>query len=147
MTNILKGKWVFDSNLLIFILDRNSPFYPRTKEIFQLVEKNIIQPVVTVQNIIETENIFLKKYKLPQEDLIDKMENMLQSCNMIIISPFITTYKRFHELISNGKIKNKDIFDYFLAATMLDNNISRILTGNSKDFEGIEGIEAVNPFL
>src|SRR3989338_1161472 len=101
MKNTLNGKWVFDSNLLIYGLDKSSSRY---HDVYHLDELDIY-----------------------------------------IITPINKTHSIFFEILSNSSDPS-DIFDYYLAATMLDNGINRILTINTKDFSKIPGIEAVNPF-
>ena len=73
------------------------------------------------------------------------LEDVLLNYNIEVITPLPQTYERYHDLILNSR-NSSDLFDYFLAATMLDNDIGRILTANTKDFSRIPGIEAVNPF-
>lgn len=145
MRNILEGRWVIDSHLLVYILDRSSPFYSRSQLLFNSMMSGKIQPVVTIQNIIEAENTLIKVYKISPAVVVEKIENMLSICDFTIIAPFITTYLSFHYLLTKTKLI-LDFYDNFLAATMLDNRINRILTVNTKDFYQIKEIEAVNPF-
>lgn len=145
MKSILKGKWVIDSHLIVYILDRTSPFYSLSQELFYAMIKSQIQPFVSIQNILEAENTLLRKYKLSPVIVVEKIETMLATCDFAIITPLVSTYLTFHDLIKNV-IKEFDTYDYYLAATMLDNGLNRILTVNTKDFSQIKEIEAVNPF-
>lgn len=145
MTTTLRGKWVFDSNLLVYFLDQNSPFFETSKKIFLLQSNRQLDGVIAHQNILEAERTLIKDYKLNKNEVFDSVSKVVFSFNFEIISPMVTTLEKYHELIETSTIKI-DIFDYYLAATMLDNGINRILTGNTKDFSKIPGIEAVNPF-
>jgi uncharacterized protein len=63
-----------------------------------------------------------------------------------LILPKETTAARMLNLLGPRSVKAGRIFDIFLAATMLDNGVQRIYTENVSDFQGIAGIDAVNPF-
>jgi predicted nucleic acid-binding protein len=63
-----------------------------------------------------------------------------------LILPKETTVTRMLNLLGSRSVKAGRIFDIFLAATMLDNGVQRIYTENVSDFQGIAGIEAINPF-
>jgi predicted nucleic acid-binding protein len=64
-----------------------------------------------------------------------------------LILPKETTVSRMLDLLGSRPVRGGKIFDIFLAATMLDNGVRTIYTENVRDFEGIEGIEAINPFI
>ena len=145
MKSILEGRWVIDSNLLIYGLDKNSSFYNETYELFKMVREGQIQPVIAQQNIIEVIQAFVKGYKYPVASIIRPLSGLITELGITIITPFSITYQRFLNLIIINS-HARDIFDYYLAATMLDNGINRILTVNTKDFSKIPGITAVNPF-
>ena len=60
------------------------------------------------------------------------------------VSPLPTTIHRYHRLLKGAKVK--DIFDLYLAATLMDNGVKKLLTVNVKDFQGVEGLRVINPF-
>lgn len=145
MTNISDGRWVFDSNLLIYFQDQRSVFHKDAVFLFSHISHGKIDPVVCQQNILEVENALLRTYKKKPLEVVDYMAEILDEFGFSVLSPLSTTYLTCQKLVLSAKRKI-DLFDYYLAATMLDNGISRILTVNTKDFAGIKGIEAVNPF-
>lgn len=61
-----------------------------------------------------------------------------------IIYPNINTSSVFSELFQKRPAKGGKIFDVFLAATMLSNNIPTIITANTKDFEGFLNIKIID---
>ena len=145
MTNISAGKWVFDSHLFVYSQDIKSPFYKVTSHLFSRVLSGEIEIVCAQQNIIETENVLIRFYQKDSSKIVNILEDILLNYNIDVITPDPKTYEHYHDLIIKSK-QPYDLYDYFLAATMLDNGIDRILTGNTKDFTQIPGIEAVNPF-
>lgn len=145
MMSTLNGKWVFDSNLIIYGLDKTSRFYEPVFQLFALARDKKIQIILTQQNLSETIQVFVRGYKLQPSKIIKHLNGLINDLEIIVISPQTKTHQHFFDLISKVE-KPIDIFDYYLAATMLDNNVSQILTANDKDFTKIPGIKAVNPF-
>lgn len=145
MMNILSGKWAFDSHLFVYSQDEKSKYYKPARELFSKVLIGEIQAVMAQQNIVETERVLIQVYKRKSEDVVKFLEKIIAEFSIQIVTPLPTTYVRFHHFLKDfgGRV---DFFDYYLAATMLDNNISQILTANDKDFTKIPGIKAVNPF-
>ena len=142
MINSLKGKWGFDSYFLVYILDRNSPYFPKTSQFIKTVHSKIDFNIAQ-QNILEAERIFINIYKLKKEEVITKIEDFLEAFNFSILCPLPSTIFKYHQLLRTYKLK--DIFDIFLAATYQDNNINNLFTMNTKDFHGIVNFNVVNP--
>lgn len=145
MMTIFEGKWVFDSQLLIYSLDRKSQFYEMTQKLFEQIVFGKIQPFITQQSILETARVFLVAYKLSPKYVVKLVKPLVRDLKFQVISPLPNTYFHCYELLEKSTVR-LDLFDYYLAATMLDNGLSQILTANDKDFAKIPGIKAVNPF-
>lgn len=143
MQSILKEKCLIDTNILVYAYDRNSPFHKISKDI---VTDAILQnnSVVALQNIVELSNVLKNLYKLPFRDISGTIDTLV--LDLEIIAPKNTTLRIFSSFIKKAR-GDLQMFDLFLAATMLDNNITHIITANNKDFEEIEGIVAYNPFV
>ena len=146
MTSILSGKWVFDSNIFIYFLDQSSPFFEQSKTLFAEIISGKIKAYCGQQNIIEVERILIQRYKRKISETIPKMKILIKEFSFWVLTPFPYTIKTFNSLVPSIK-PGGDFFDYYLAATMLDNGIDRIFTVNTKDFSNIKEIEAVNPFV
>lgn len=145
MKTISNEKWVIDTNLLVYIQDKHSPFYPGTRELFELIKHHHITAIVTQQTILEAEKALIRVYKITPEKSVEFIEDLIIYFDMMVIHPQVNTY-----ILCNTMLKNRkgivDIFDLYLAATMIDNGYFNILTNNTKDFEGIEDLTVVNPF-
>lgn len=144
MNTALKGKWVFDSNLLIYFLDKTSPFHPKANDLFAKVKNGFVSPTVAQQNILETESVLKRHSSLNMAQIADLTESLLVSFKFQIVGPLSTTIRLYHSLIRNTK-KQVDPFDCYLAATIIDNRLSRFLTLNTKDFNSFKDLEVVNP--
>jgi predicted nucleic acid-binding protein len=63
-----------------------------------------------------------------------------------LISPSPKTYYLTQELIIKYQISSDQIFDAYLTATALDNDVLEIATDNEKDFSLFQEIRVCNPF-
>ena len=64
-----------------------------------------------------------------------------------IILPTDRTVQRLHALLTDRPAIGQHVFDAFLAATMLENNVRTIYTQNVKDFEIYHDLQAINPLV
>ncbi|MBI5620539.1 type II toxin-antitoxin system VapC family toxin [Candidatus Gottesmanbacteria bacterium] len=148
MKNTYEGKWVIDTNILVYVLDLHSSHQRAAADLFHKIYRESIDAVVGQQNIIEAERVLVQVYKRLPEEAIEAVSGLVTDYHLSIITPIGTTYQRFHKILhSVPHAKTVDFFDYYLAATMLDNGITNIFTANTQDFSTIPGIRAVNPFL
>ena len=140
---MFKGSWGVDSNIVIYALDRKSMFFNKARKFFSEVKE--INFYITQQNIVEIEKVFVGFYKVKKEAVISNLETFLSAFNFSIISPLPTTLSYYHKLILS--YSKKDVFfDFYLAATYLDNQIGNLFTVNTKDFLAIKELQVVNPF-
>ncbi|MDP2799220.1 MAG: hypothetical protein Q8O60_04980 [Deltaproteobacteria bacterium] len=66
-------------------------------------------------------------------------------CKSKVIAPTSQTIDTVARLIEKHSPKSQSIFDYLLAATMLDNGVHGIYTANSEHFEHFDSIKVTNP--
>ncbi len=144
MTTILRKKWGFDSNIIVYALDADSKYHKRTKELLVNLRRNREIPHITHQNILEVEKVLTKVFELNKNIVIEKLSLLLDSFNFTFVSPHLTTIHRYHKFFSEKE--GKKIFDLYLAATYIDNGINQMYTANEKDFAGIPNFKAVNPY-
>lgn len=135
---------LIDSNLVVYFFDRKSNFHSKTVSFLKKlkIEKN--QLFLAQQNILEIEKVLIKLYKLNSKEVVSDIENFIEAMKVSLISPLKSTYLIYHQYLEKNP-KTKDIFDLYLAATMIDNEVATIYTNNDKDFQGIGGIKAINP--
>lgn len=147
MKTILTGKWVFDSHLLVYILDADSPFYFAAQKVFSLIPEGKIQPVVAQQNLLEAENVLVRFGKISLNESHRAISDLIKNFQFALIHPMSTTYAIYDRILNENKEENKiDLFDYYLAATLIDNRVPRLLTLNTRDFSAIKNFQAINPF-
>jgi predicted nucleic acid-binding protein len=147
MTNTSTEKWGIDSNLILYALDKKSPYHKKTKEFFEQILIHKQDLYTAQQNILEVERILTHKYKVQVKRAIKVLTDFLEAFKFNIISPLPTTLMLYHQIIQNctDQGKRPDIFDIYLASTLLDNNIGNLYTLNTKDFVKIKNFEVKNP--
>jgi predicted nucleic acid-binding protein len=143
MTTGSKESWGFDSNIIIYLLDDRSPFYKKTKKLFNSLLEDGISFKITQQNIIEIERVYISFYKQKPKDVVDKIEDFLEAFQFTIVTALPSTVYAYHRIL---KRVGKHPLDVYLATTYLDNRINKIFTANEKDFRGIPKFKAVNPY-
>ena len=76
-----------------------------------------------------------------------------RSCLAYLKSGFKIIYPKENDLqntlylAEKESISGRKIFDLYLIATMLSNNVDTIYTANEKDFKDFSEIKAINPFI
>jgi len=142
MLTTLKGKCLLDTNILVYAYNQASPFHKKAREIVLDAALGKFEAVVAQQNLIEFCNVLTDQFHIPapsvKKDLLDI------TADLSVIHPLPQTILIFADLLTNSK--KGQIFDLYLAATMLDNDIDNIITLNNKDFEGVKGIAVFNPW-
>lgn len=130
---------LFDSNVLIYNQNINAPLYQQSKNYHERVLASEINGVVSPQNITEFFAVITSPRRITKPLSPDKALTAIQNylnpaSNFSIIYPNRLTLQIFRDLQKKYKVRSQKIFDVFLVATMLGNNISTILTANTKDF-------------
>jgi predicted nucleic acid-binding protein len=139
MEIILKEKYLVDTNILIYSLDKKSPFYTASCNLLRDGLQKGARFIIAQQNLVELIAVLTKAYKIsPNEALADAGSFAF---NFEIITPLPTTLETFERLLKQSK-GQQQIFDIYLAATMRDNDVCRIITANKKDFLGL-GMEEI----
>ena len=134
---------LIDTNLLVYAINADSP-KNKLAQIF--LQKYIDALVVAHQNIFEALRVLTHpKFSHPMRttDAQDALFVIVDSCR--IIYPNNTTHYVALELIKKNNLYGNHIFDAYLAATALTNNVTSIATDNEKDFKTF-GINMINPF-
>jgi len=135
---------LIDSNIIIYAINESSPKHKLAQE-FIIKNRNRIS--IAHQNIFETLRILTHpKYPNPMiiNDAIKSVEKICDALN--IIYPQLETHALTLKIVKKYELKSNQIFDAYLFATMLSNQIQEIVTDNEKDFKKFEGIQIINPF-
>ena len=144
----IKGKEVLiDTNLLVYSSNTVSTKNKIAVEFRELAVNNFFVPVVAHQNILEMIRVLThSKYEKPYtlKKALEQSENFENLCR--VIYPDSGTLKIAKAFAIKYKINSNIIFDCYLVATMLSNDIKIIATDNVKDMGIFEEINVYNPY-
>jgi predicted nucleic acid-binding protein len=135
---------LIDSNIIIYSINSSSP---KHKTAQQFLQDNINRLDIAHQNIFESLRVLTHpKFVHPMliKDALLAINNIADNCN--IIFPDYKTHRIALEIISKYKLSSDQVFDAYLTATALSNEIEFIATDNEKDFKIFEELKIVNPF-
>ena len=142
---------LIDTNILVYANNKDSEFHTTCKSIVTKSVKGGIKAAVAIQNLVELYAIITDKRRVENPLTPKKAKDLIEfyngNENIRIIAPNTGTLDIFMKIISQHNIKSQSVFDLFLVATMLDNNIQGIYTANSKDFERFKDITVINPLV
>jgi len=134
---------LIDSNILVYAINSSSPKHDRAKKFLQ---EKVNSLIVTHQNILETLRVITHP-KLPSpmapREALEAVERITEVCR--IVTPDYKTHTIAKELIRKHNLSADMVFDAYLTATAMSNDISTIATDNVKDFKKFE-LTVYNPF-
>lgn len=141
------NSWLIDTNVLIYSYDIKQQHHSFS---YTFVEKCIsgeITGIIAHQNILEFLAVVTDPRRVENPLTFDQalQKIAVYVSTLPCISPLKITLFSFAGLLSKYGTTRKRIFDLYLVATALDNNVSSICTWNTKDFQGIEEIEVKSP--
>lgn len=138
---------VFDSNILVYGHNSDSTFHHQALSLIKDVLAGNVEGVLTHQNLLEFYSIITDSRRVANPLhpglALDLVKQYLNS-PFRIIAPNENTVDVVFSLSSKLNIKDGQIFDIYLVATMLSHKISTILTTNIKDFEMMSGIKVID---
>lgn len=143
-----KNLWVgIDTNILVYFLNEESIYHPRAKAFVDKLQKGEILGVVSWQNLTEMYAIVTDRRRFPRpmlaSQVVETMKQFQENSNIKVILPLINTKEIFFKLILKIRPKSQQIHDIFLAATLVSNGIDTLITENTGDFKGMEGLKAI----
>lgn len=135
---------LLDSNIIIYSLNEESPKSDKSQK---FIRDNQTILCISHQVILESLRVLTHpKFKNPM-DYKSAMKSVWSIAEVLrMISPSPETMYIFKELVDKYHLKSNRIFDAYLAATAISNNIDIIATDNTKHFKIFEEIKVLNPF-
>ena len=146
MTETWHAHIFFDTNILAYSLDKTDEAkHKRAVDLMESVFDGKLVGYVSNQVLAELYRVLTRKVKTPlaESDAKTFILGIVESNNWVKLNYSAQTLKLAMELSSQSAVS---IWDAIISATMLENSLSSLYTENTKDFEKIAGIKAVNPF-
>ncbi len=141
---------LLDSNILVYAHTAQSPFFEAARRVREQAIQGEIDVCLTPQVLCEflaacTNAKIIRPALTPaqatRELLIYWTHPQLRK-----IFPRDHTVERFAKYVEQYHLDGQRIYDAFLVATMLDNDVHTLYTLNTKDFERYPEVRVVNPF-
>lgn len=133
---------LFDTNILVYAHNLDSPYHLKAISLVKAVIEGALEVVLAQQNLLEFYSIITDPKRigkpLPPGEASSLVKDYLNSPFKIIFPDQET----LNLSLSFDKVsKGGEIFDTFLVATMLSNNVKSIVTVNTRDFTPFPGIK------
>lgn len=145
----LRGRFLIDTNVLIYATLEGDPRYRRAQQVIKKGADNLCEAFISVQHLAEMyPNLTGPKTKPPDSpELARKKISSIGQLHFLEVLP--TSYEVVTtalELCCKYELTLQVYFDMQLVATMLVNQIPTLITENDKDFSLVTEISAWNPF-
>lgn len=135
---------LIDSNILIYAINVDSPKHKKAQK---FLKENIAVLNIAHQNILEAIRVLTHpKFPKPMKikDAVTAVNAISQALQIIL--PNQSTFYLTIDLVQTYKLTGNRIFDAYLAATAMTNDIDTIATDNTNDFQKFSGLKILNPF-
>ena len=140
---------LLDANILVYAHAADSPFHASARQLRDQAAQGVLPACLSPQVLCEFFSVItddrLVKPVLSPSQAKRELGTYWNAGGFRRIVPKDTTISRLVGLLERHHLKRRDIFDAFLVATMLDNNVRTIYTHNVKDFEVYPEIQVINP--
>lgn len=135
---------LFDTNILVYAHNLDSPYHLKAISLVRAAIEGVLEAVLAQQNLLEFYAVITDPKRvskpLSPKEASSLVKDYLNSPFKIIF-PDKETLKIAFSFDEDSK--GGEIFDTFLVATMLSNNIKSIVTLNTKDFTPFPGIKII----
>ena len=126
-------RYLVDTNVLVYSVNKGSPFYVSSRQIIEEALLEGARLAVAHQNLIEFIAVLTRGYKIAEREALK--DAGIFASQFDLIYPLYTTLQTYMSLARKLVYKAYP-FDLYLVATMKDNGVDRIITANAKDFGG-----------
>ena len=133
-----------DSNLLIYAINSSSPKHQIAQK---FIRDHSGEFTLAHHNILETLRVLTHpKFPSPMKvkDAIVAVSKIVEAAQVIF--PSLETYHVVISMIEQYKLTANRIYDAYLVATMITNELNIIVTDNENDFRIFPQIKIINPF-
>ena len=135
---------LLDSNVIVYALNNSSPTHAKSQE---FIRENVKNLCLSHQNILESIRVLTHpKFSSPMSPRKANEAVWEIAGALKLITPNQEALFLVRELINKYNLKGNKIFDAYLVATAMANEIFSIATDNIKDIQVFEEINPVNPF-
>ncbi len=133
----MPSDFFIDSNIPLYILDKNNPKFERSKELLKQ------KPRISSQVVVENVNVCLKKFKLSRQTALMHARSLMLACE---INPTTEATAKIGLMIFERY--GFTIFDCMIIASALESGCSKLYSEDLNHGQVIEKkLTIVNPFV
>lgn len=140
---------LFDSNVLVYSHQTHSKFHAPARNLLRKALEGEVSLCIAPQVLSEFYAIITSQRRVTSpiqpEQARAEIDAYVRSENIQKIYPNEDSLYLTVDLLSKYRVKEQDVFDLQLVATMLSNGIYHIYTYNSADFAQFREIEVLSP--
>lgn len=145
----LKGSFLIDTNVLIYATLGADPRFAAARKVIDARLKESARAYVSAQNLSEMYANLTGPKTNPSdspEAAREKIEAIAGLHRLTILPVTREVVARALELCQEHSVTRQRYFDMQLVAAMQIAGVDTVVTENSSDFDGVEGLVVVNPF-
>lgn len=139
-----------DTNIFLYAADSLSPFHQKAKNLLERSSKMEFESVITPQIILELYSVITNKKRIENAYTPSEANTFIENIMTFIKVKYIyfdpEAMVILKKILKANKIKDRQVFDAAIVATMSSNGVQTIYTANDKDFKKLsDQIEVLNP--
>ena len=135
---------LLDSNLIVYSINKFSPKKAKSQE---FITNNLVNLCLSHQNVLESIRVLTHpKFESPMSSKEANKAVWEIAGSITLINPNTESLFLVRELIDKHNLKGNKIFDAYLVATAMANEVFSIATDNVKDFKIFKEINVIDPF-
>ena len=140
--------YLIDTNVLIYAINQDSEFYLASNKLLEKALNSDLNYYTSINNLLEFYAISTDK-KRTQNPLsptqAQEVISIISESQINILNTDIQSLNLAIQLAVDNQQSKQIIFDYLIASIMINNNITNIISYNTKDFKNIKQIRILKP--
>jgi predicted nucleic acid-binding protein len=149
MTANPSDRALLDSNILIYTTQEEAPQYPAAKHLRDQAIQGTVSACISPQILLEFYAVVTNPRRasapLTPEEAIQEMRRYTESRELLMIFPGNRIVERILTLLAAHPVTSQDIHDLHLAATMIENGVTKVYTFSREDFAPFSAIQVLTP--
>jgi predicted nucleic acid-binding protein len=139
-----------DTPLLLYLVDKASPYHERAVEIVEQAEAGLWRSTVCFTSLMEFVAVATSeervRYPMTPKDAQSFIEKVVKAPQPEILYSNAHIMRTAFELMEKHRSQRRHFWETLIAATMLAHGVKTVITTQSRNFQTIREIQVENPF-
>jgi toxin-antitoxin system PIN domain toxin len=140
---------VIDANILVYAVNSAAPQHAASRALLEAALDPAISLYVTSQILCEFYSLITNPKRTARAwssaEAVQLISELLASPGLKVLPTPAQAVTGLLELLQRSAVTGSDVFDLQIVATMQANNIQRIYTFNTGDFQKFHGLAVITP--